>query len=85
MIYAEVILFALAIGFQALVSRRVLNAEQFTASQKNAQLSLIWALPLVGATIVYLVHSSDSAPRQPPDRQFASQNDQDIDCHPPSH
>ncbi len=83
MIYAEIVLATVVFGFQALVSRRVLNAEQFTSSQKNAQLVLIWLLPLVGATIVYLVLSSDSAPPPSPNRQSVPQDNQDIDYPPP--
>jgi hypothetical protein len=52
------------------VSIIVLRDSGITAVQKLLQLLVIWALPLLGAVVVYLVHGSDDEPRGPAEPPF---------------
>ena len=57
-------------AFQAYVSVRMSRSPAYTERQKRLQLLLIWLLPALGATLVYLVMRTDSVPSRARDATF---------------
>ena len=65
-----VVVAVLVLGAQANVSIRVSRSPSYTVRQKRLQLLLVWLLPVVGATLVYLVMRTDSVPSRKRDAAF---------------
>lgn len=49
------ILVLLAIVYQIYVSRRVVNAPDYTDQQRRLQLIMIWCLPIIGSAVCHLM------------------------------
>jgi hypothetical protein len=60
-----VLVVALALALNTLVSIVVLRSRDTTAVQKALQLGLVWLVPVAGAVLVLLVYRADAEPRGP--------------------
>ena len=66
-----IVVAVLVVGvFQAYVSVRIAHSPSYTEQQKRLQLLVVWLLPALGATFVYLVMRTDSAPSRARDAAF---------------
>lgn len=63
------------VSCNACVSWRVARDGGISASQKKAQIALIWLAPLAGAILVYWISLAQSRHRDAPSRKYATYED----------
>ena len=71
---AHIDLLGLGIGcvilYQGYVSLKIALHRSFSRKQKAYQLLLVWLVPLIGAAVVHVFFSADSAPQKVHDTRF---------------